>query len=108
MKEGKVTRAFLGISGQVIEISRAAVREHALKGSRGVMIAHVERGGAADQTGLLAGDVIVEMDNHRVESIDDLHRLLTNDTIGRAAILSVLRLEKKLLVKIVPKELTQV
>lgn len=106
MKEGKVTRAFLGIAGQVLDVSRAAVREHALQGSRGVMIAHVEKGGSADQAGLIVGDVIVEMDNHRIESIDDLHRLLTSDTIGREAVLAILRLEKKLLVKIVPKELT--
>jgi S1-C subfamily serine protease len=105
MKEGKVTRAFLGIAGQVLDISRAAVREHMLKGSRGVMIAHVERGGSADHAGLLAGDVIVEMDSHRIESIDDLHRLLTSGMIGRETVLAVLRLEKKLLVKIVPKEL---
>ncbi len=105
MKEGKVTRAFLGIAGQVLDISRAAVRTHALTGSRGVMIAHVERGLSAEQAGLLAGDVIVEMNSHRVESIDDLHRLLTKDVIGRETGLTVLRLEKKLFVKIVPREL---
>ncbi len=105
MKEGKVTRAFLGIAGQVLDISRAAVREHGLKGSRGVMIAHVERGGSADRAGLLVGDVIVEMNSHRIESIDDLHRLLTSDLIGRETGLAVLRLEKRLFVKIIPTEL---
>jgi len=105
MKEGKITRAFLGIAGQVLDISRAAVREHMLKGSRGVMIAHVERGESADHAGLHMGDVIVEMGSHRIESIDDLHRLLTSDMIGRETVLAVLRLEKKLLVKIVPREL---
>jgi S1-C subfamily serine protease len=105
MKEGKVTRAFLGIAGQVLDISRAAVREHALKGSRGVMIAHVERGGSADQAGVLVGDVIIEMNGHRIESIDDLHRLLTSDLIGQETGLAVLRLEKKLFVKIIPREL---
>jgi S1-C subfamily serine protease len=107
MKEGRVTRAFLGIAGQVLEISRAAVRAHSLQGSRGVMIAHVEQGGSAEHAGLLVGDVIVEMNGHRVESIDDLHRLLTNDMIGRETALTILRLEKKLFVNIVPKELKQ-
>ena len=108
MKEGRVTRAFLGIAGQVLDISRAATRAHSLTGSRGVMIAHVERGGSADHAGLLVGDVIVEMNGHRVESIDDLHRLLTKDVIGKETGLTVLRLEKKLFVNIVPKELKPV
>ncbi len=107
MKEGRVTRAFLGIAGQVLEISRAAVRAHSLQGSRGVMISHVEQGGSAEHAGLLVGDVIVEMNGHRVESIDDLHRLLTNDMIGRETALTILRLKKKLFVNIVPKELKQ-
>jgi len=105
MKEGKVTRAFLGIAGQVLDISRAAVRSHSLRGSRGVMIAQVERGESADQAGLLVGDVIVEMNGHRIESIDDLHRLLTSELIGQEAGVTVLRLEKKLFVTIIPKEL---
>lgn len=105
MKEGKVTRAFLGIAGQVLDISRAAVREHGLKSSRGVMVAHVEQGGSADRAGLHVGDVIIEMNSHRIESIDDLHRLLTSDLIGQEIGLSLLRLEKKLFVKIIPKEL---
>jgi S1-C subfamily serine protease len=51
------------------------------------------------------GDVIIEMNGHRIESIDDLHRLLTSDLIGQETGLAVLRSEKKLFVKIIPKEL---
>lgn len=105
MKEGKVTRAFLGIAGQVLDISRAAVRAHSIAGSRGVMVAHVERTGAAERAGLLVGDVIVEINGHRTESIDDLHRFLTSELIGKETALTVLRLEKKLFVNVVPQEL---
>ncbi|MGA7160325.1 MAG: trypsin-like peptidase domain-containing protein [Bacteroidota bacterium] len=105
MKEGRVTRSFIGIAGQVLDISRAAIRTHSLTGTRGVMVAHVERGGSAEHAGLLVGDVIVEMDGHRVESIDDLHRMLTKEMIGKEARLMVLRLERKLFVNIVPREL---
>ncbi|HTR82570.1 MAG TPA: trypsin-like peptidase domain-containing protein [Bacteroidota bacterium] len=105
MKDGRVTRAYLGIAGQVLDISRVAIRAHVLKGSRGVMVAHVERAGSADNAGLLVGDVIVEMNGNRVESIDDLHRLLTSDFIGKTVALTVLRLEKKIFVNIVPREL---
>ena len=105
MKEGKVTRAYLGIAGQVLEISRGAIRAHSLKGSRGVMVASVERGGSAEQAGLMIGDVIAEMRGQRIESIDDLHRLLTSEMIGKEMTLTVLRLERKLFINVIPREL---
>jgi len=105
MRDGKVARAFLGIAGQVLELARGALRIHQLSGSRGVMVASVERGGPAEKAGLQVGDVIVEADGKRIESIDDLHRFLSSDIIERSVSLTVLRLEKKISVRVVPKEL---
>jgi S1-C subfamily serine protease len=69
------------------------------------MVTHVERTGTAERAGLLVGDVIVEINGHRTESIDDLHRFLTSDLVGRETALTLLRLEKKLFVNVVPQEL---
>lgn len=105
ISEGKVTRAYLGIGGQVVDISRAALLEHKLAGTRGVMVSQVEYQGPAQRAGLQENDVIVEFDTERVESIDDLHRHLTHEEIGKEITLTILRLEKKLFIKIVPLEL---
>ncbi len=105
MKDGRVSRAFLGIAGQVLELSRAAVRGHQLIGGRGVMVASVEPSGPAEQAGLLVGDVIVEAEGKRIESIDDLHRFLTSEVIGKSVQVTVLRLEKKFTVSLIPREL---
>ncbi len=105
ISDGKITRAYLGIGGQVVEIARTAVREHQLKGGRGVMVSQVEYQGPAQRAGLQEGDVITEFDSHRIESIDDLHRHLTHEVIGKEFTLTILRLEKKVFVKIVPIEL---
>ncbi len=105
ISDGKISRAYLGIGGQVVEVSRAALREHQLNGSRGVLISQIEYQGPAQRAGLQEGDVIVEFNSQRVESIDDLHRHLTQEAIGNEAALTILRLEKKLLVKLVPLEL---
>ncbi|MBI3005733.1 MAG: trypsin-like peptidase domain-containing protein [Ignavibacteriales bacterium] len=105
MKDGKVSRAFLGIAGQVLELSRAAVRAHQLTGSRGVMIASAEKNGPAEKAGLQVGDVIVEADGKRVESIDDLHRFLSSDVIGKSVRFTILRLEKNLILSVIPLEL---
>lgn len=105
MKDGRVSRAFLGIAGQVLELSRAAVRAHRLNGTRGVMVASTEPSGPAEKAGLLVGDVIVEAEGKRIESIDDLHRFLTNEVIDKTVNMVILRLEKKLSVSLIPREL---
>ncbi|HLP16809.1 MAG TPA: trypsin-like peptidase domain-containing protein [Bacteroidota bacterium] len=105
MKEGKVTRAYLGIAGQVLEIAKPALRTHAITGSRGVMIADVQKNGPAEKAGLLIGDVITEINDTRIESIDDLHRLLSHEMIGKDSIVQLLRMERKLMMFVRPEEL---
>jgi S1-C subfamily serine protease len=105
LKEGRVTRAYLGIAGQVLEIAKPALRTHAISGSRGVMIADVQKNGPADKAGLLIGDVITEFNHARIESIDDLHRLLSHEMIGKDAAVQFLRMEKKLMMAVKPEEL---
>ena len=105
MKEGKISRAYLGIAGQVLEIPRTVIRTYQIPGSRGVMVSNLEHSGAANRAGLMHGDVIVTFDHKRVESIDDLHRLLTSDVIGKVTDLEILRLGKKLPLTIIPEEM---
>jgi S1-C subfamily serine protease len=105
IKDGRVSRAYLGIGGQVVDLPREAVRKHQLSGGRGVLVAHLESSGPGAKGGIKEGDVIVEFDGKRVESIDDLHRLLSSDVIGREIAISILRSEKRLSVRVIPAEL---
>ncbi len=105
IKDGRVSRAYLGIGGQVVELSKPALRTHQLGGMRGVSVASLESSSPGDRGGLRAGDVIVEFAQKRVESIDDLHRLLSSDVIDREIVLTVLRLEKKVYLTVIPREL---
>jgi len=105
MKDRKVSRAYLGIGGQVVEISRLAIRNHQLSGSRGVLIAGVQADGPAAKAGLRDGDILVEFQKQRVESIDDLHKLLSGDVIGADTTLTLLRREQKIFISVIPQEL---
>jgi S1-C subfamily serine protease len=105
IKDRKVPRAFIGIGGQVVEISRQALRNHQLSGSRGVKVAGVQADGPAARSGLRDGDILVEFNKQRIESIDDLHKLLSSEVIGAEATLTVLRLERKIFVSVTPQEL---
>jgi len=106
MKDGRVSRAYLGIAGQVLDLAKNALRTHRLSGARGVMVAHVEKSGPLAISGIQIGDVIVEFDGKRIESIDDLHRHMTSDVIGKSITLTILRLEKKLSLTVRPEEMT--
>jgi S1-C subfamily serine protease len=105
IQDGKVTRAYLGISAQVLEVARNALKAHQLSGRRGVMINHVEDNSPAARASLMTGDVIVVFDGHRIESIDDLHRQLSGETVGKKVEMAILRMEKKLSVQVTPTEL---
>jgi S1-C subfamily serine protease len=104
MKYGKVRRSFIGIGGQNIDIPRNIVRYFELPVEKGVLIVAVEEAGPAQKAGLREGDVIVGFEGQPVESMDDLHRLLTDEKVGSESLLNLIRKSEKLAVKLVPQE----
>jgi S1-C subfamily serine protease len=50
------------------------------------------------------GDIIVGLDDSPIAGIDDLHRLLTEDRIGRKSSLVVIRRTEKLSLEVIPRE----
>ena len=57
----------------------------------GVLVISLEANGPARAAGVRDGDIIVSLDGHAVASLDDLHRLLTEDRIGTTVTLGLLR-----------------
>jgi S1-C subfamily serine protease len=91
MRDGKVRRSRLGVSGQTVPIDTRVRRFHNLNLASGALIAGLEPGGPAKQSDLMVGDVVVALDDEPVSGVDDLHRLLTEDRVGRTVTLKVLR-----------------
>lgn len=104
IKEGRVRRSYIGVAGQDITLPRRLVRFHNLPVETGVLVASVEPGSPAAQAGLSQGDVIVGFDGRPVAGIDDLHRVLTEERMGRASHLTVIRGRDKLFLDLVPVE----
>lgn len=88
---GHVRRRKLGISVVVAELPRRLVRDLDLLGVTGVEVREVSPRGAAAAAGLQADDVIVSLADRVVETMDDLHRLLTMIPTDQAFPLQVLR-----------------
>ena len=91
MRDGKVRRSRLGVSGQTVPIDRRVRRFHGLTVESGALIAGLEPDGPAQAADLQVGDVIVALDGEPVSGVDALHRLLTAERVGRVVTLTVLR-----------------
>lgn len=102
MREGRVTRAFLGLAGQNARLRRHLVRRHGLAHESGVLVLAVEKGGPAEQVGLREGDIVVALAGEPVAGVDDLHRLLTGERIGARMELDVLRGGERLRLTVTP------
>ncbi len=104
LKYGRVRRSYIGVGGQNIPIPRRVVRFHGLSAETGVLIESVEKDSPAARAGLRKGDIIVGFGGTDVSGIDELHKLLTEETVGRTFPLVVLRAAEKLYVNIIPDE----
>ncbi len=102
MREGRVTRGFLGIAGQNARLRRLIARKFALDHESGVLVLAVEKDSPAERVGLREGDVLVGLDGQPVAGVDDLHRLLTGERIGRPIEIVVLRNSEKLAMQVTP------
>ncbi len=60
--------------------------------------------GAARAGGLTSGDTIVAVDGIAVGDVDELHRLMTEERVGRPVPITVLRLSQKLDITVTPRE----
>lgn len=103
--EGKVRRGYIGIAGQTIPLNPQLVGYHQLSRKSGVLVQGVEPDGPANNSGLNVGDIIIAFGEDPVHSIDDLHRLLSDKTIGIASALTVLRQNRRESVKVIPGEM---
>lgn len=103
--EGRVKRAFIGIAGQTINLSERIVSYNKLETKSGVYVAEKERHEGVYNTDLFPGDIIVGLNDHLVQSVEDLHRLLDENMIDKMVNLSVLRNNMRTKVQVIAGEL---
>ncbi|HEY1930919.1 MAG TPA: trypsin-like peptidase domain-containing protein [Acetobacteraceae bacterium] len=104
MRDGKVRRSRLGVSGQTVPLEVRLRRRHGLTQASGVLVAEVQEDSAALRAGLTAGDVLVGLDDVVVTGVDDLHRALTGERAGVAVRVSLLRRAELVTAGVTPDE----
>jgi Do/DeqQ family serine protease len=90
LKRGRVIRGWLGLGVQ--PVTTATAKAFGLPGEpRGALIADVSPGSPADRGGLLAGDIILEMDGTLVKDSRDLSLAIAAKSPGTAVQLKAFR-----------------
>jgi S1-C subfamily serine protease len=102
IRDGHVTRSFIGVAGQNAPLPRRLIRALALDQATAVLVSAIEPDSPASRTTLQPGDLIIGLDRARVDGIDDLHRLLTDERIGVSSMLDVIRGDRRLAIGIIP------
>jgi S1-C subfamily serine protease len=102
---GKVRRAYLGLAGQSAPIGRRLQRYFELPHATAVQIVSVEPDGPAQRAGLREGDRIVAVNGQDVASVDDIHRILANQSVSTTLIVTILRGVERLELNLIPQEM---
>jgi len=102
IKDGKVSKAYLGIMLQEITINPRIVNFYNLKTTRGLLVVSVEKNSPAGRSQLRDGDIIIGFEGKPIQTTHELFKLLGKDRIEKWSKLEVLRSTQKLDVVIYP------
>lgn len=90
LERGRVRRAYLGVSSQVVPLPSALAGQ--LNGQQsGLLVVMVEQGSPADAAGLLVGDILARAGDTVLTDTESLQLQLTPERVGAAFPLTVLR-----------------
>ena len=103
MRSGRVRRAWIGVAAGTRPLPprlRGRVGRE-----RAVEVVEVLEGSPAQRAGLRPEDLILAVDGEPVSGVDDLHRLMDSDHIGRVCTLAIARDGTERELHLTPREL---
>jgi len=103
--DGKVKRAYLGIAGQLVNLSERMIAANKLEKKTGVYVFEIVNDQNVYNREIRIGDIIVTFRDKPIGSVDDLHKELNEKAIGREAITGVLRNGRRVDIKVIPGSL---
>ena len=89
---GQAKRGWLGV--QILDLSIEFSESLGFTGTEGAFVASVDPESPAGQSGILAGDIIVEFDSQNIASFKDLPKVVAETPIGKEVIVKVWRNKK--------------
>ena len=104
LKKGRIRRGYLGVAGQNVALSPHAKSLRGISQDGGILVVGVEPGSPAAEAALSEGDVITGFNGQTVRGTDDLHRLLSEESIGVKGYLTIIRGRVLMNAAVTPKE----
>lgn len=90
---GQVQKVYLGV--QIMELDAKRAEEYDLENAQGIYVAEIEEEGAAAKSDLQEGDVIINIDNHPVNSLAEVRGVLKTKSPGDQAKVTFIRHREK-------------
>src|SRR6266542_2740365 len=104
IRDGRVRRAQLGISGAATPIGRQLVAALGLSVDSGIRVLDVSPGSPAQRAGLRQADILVALDGATLSTLSQLQRALSADRVGVPTLLTLIRRGERLVLTIRPDE----
>jgi S1-C subfamily serine protease len=102
IKDGKISRAYIGLAGQNVVLPRRLVRFHRLTMETAVVVVSVEPGSPAEKAGVREHDLVVAYGERAVGGIEDLQKALSERPPDSPSKLTVIRGAEKHTLEILP------
>ena len=96
IKYGETRRGWLGV--RIQEVTKEIAEVEKLKNTKGALVASVGEKSPADKAGLKAGDIILEFDGKKIDTMRTLPKAVAGTSVGKSVILKIWR-DKKLISK---------
>src|SRR5207237_2830644 len=91
LEKGHTTAAYIGILMQPISIDESLQKRSNVKAAGGLLVMHAEPGGPADAGGVLVGDILVDLDGHAADDIEDLQDVLRQRGVNQEIKVGLIR-----------------
>ena len=96
MEFGETKRGWLGV--RIQEVTKEIAEVEKLKKPEGALVASVGENSPADKAGVKAGDIIIEFDGKKIDTMRTLPKVVANTKVGKSVQLKIWR-NKKLIIK---------
>lgn len=91
LDKGRIQRPYLGLAMQAVPVPESFRTRLNLMASEGLLVAHVAPGSPADQSGILLGDLLLELDGKPVADTDAVQDILRTSKLGSSVKARLLR-----------------
>ena len=91
LRHGRVTRGFLGLAGQTIELNVRTSRQLGLSARSAVLVIAVTPDAPAAKAGLQPRDIVIAVDDAQTPTVDAIHKRLDRASLGQRVAITYVR-----------------